>query len=436
MLATFRYPKDFDKIKERLPFGLEANPRAAEAAASIITAVQERGDEALLEYTAKFDGVELNANELRLPIESLQEAWEAQSPEFRKAVEFASKRIRDFHEAQLPTDICSEQPDGSVLKRVYRPLNRVGVYVPGGSAAYPSTAMMDIIPAQVAGVTEIVVATPPQREDGPQADSTLAVLHHLGIKEVYTVGGAQALAALALGTATISPVDKIVGPGNAFVNEAKRLLYGAVDIDSLAGPSEILVIADSTARAEYVAADLLSQAEHSPDAQALLLVVGDESMLQKITDEVKRQAELLPRVDIVGESLDRFGTAILVDSIDQAIEVANWKAPEHLEILTRDAAEVAERIKNAGAIFVGEYTPEAVCDYVAGPNHVLPTGGTARFFSGLNTASFMKGMNITQMSREGLKACAPHVQKLAQTEGLDAHARSAAIRFVDGNSGE
>jgi histidinol dehydrogenase len=294
--------------------------------------------------------------------------------------------------------------------------------------------MMDIIPAQVAGVAEIVVATPPQRADGPQAASTLGVLHHLDITEVYTVGGAQALAALALGTEAIAPVDKIVGPGNSFVNEAKRLLYGVVDIDSLAGPSEILVIADETTRPEYVAADLLSQAEHSPDAQSLLVVVGDESLLQKFTDEVTRQAELLPRVEIVKESLECFGTAVLVDSIEEAIAFTNWKAPEHLEILTREAADVAMRVKNSGAIFVGEYTPEAVCDYVAGPNHVLPTGGTARYFSGLNTASFMKGMNITQMSRDGLKACAPHVETLATTEGLDAHARSAMIRFQpDGN---
>jgi len=429
MLATFRFPQDLAQLEQRLGSGLDRNEKAAEAARAVIDAVRARGDAAVAELTERFDGVSMTPDRFRVEPAEMEAAWLAQAPEFREAIEFALARIDRYHRAQLPVDLALAEGDGTLLRRVWRPLQRVGVYVPGGSAAYPSTVLMNVVPALVAGVPEVVLTTPPARSGGPAAATILAVAHRLGMDEVYRLGGAQAVAALALGTQTIRRVDKIVGPGNAYVNEAKRLLYGAIDIDSLAGPSEVLVIADDSANPAYVAADLLAQAEHSPDAQAVLVVLGGEAVLGPIQAEVKRQTDIAPRAEIIRQSLARYGTAIHVQNADEAIAAANWKAPEHLEIQTRDADRMAEHARGAGAIFVGAHTPEAVCDYVAGPNHVLPTGGTARFFSGLSTYSFMRATSIARMSAEGLRTCAPHVRTLAQAEGLPAHAASVAVRF-------
>lgn len=429
MLKVLTHPHDMAEFRRRLPSGLDADPKVAESARSIVDDVRQRGDAALIDYTRKFDGIDLSSSSLRVPAAEMARAWASQSADFRDAIELGIERIGAFHRAQHPMGLDLTHADGARFRRLYLPLQRVGVYVPGGSAAYPSTVMMNVIPAQMAGVPQIVMTTPPARRAGPAASAILAVAHRLGVDEVYRVGGAQAIGALAYGTQTIGRVDKIVGPGNSYVNEAKRLVFGQVDIDSLAGPSEILVIADATSDPRYVAADLLSQAEHSPDAQAILVFVGTAQELEPYLAEVERQTQQAPRRSIIEQSLERYGTAVLVASDMAAAEVANEKAPEHLEILTREADALIPHIRTAGAVFVGPHTPEAVCDYLAGPNHVLPTGGTARFFSGLGTSSFLRAMNVTRMSAGALAKCAPHVMTLANTEGLPAHAAAIAVRM-------
>ena len=393
---------------------------------AIIQAIQTRGDTALLEFTERFDGVKLTPETLRVPPEVIEKLAAQVDADLIAAMREAIANIRTYHEHQLTHDWEIERNNGVRLGQRVSPLQIVGLYVPGGSAAYPSTVMMNAIPAQVAGVKRIVVVTPPAQFR--QNPVVAAVLKELGLFEVYTIGGAQAVAALAFGTATIPRVDKIVGPGNQYVAAAKKLVYGAVDIDSIAGPSEIVVVADDTARADFVAADLLSQAEHSEDA-ASILITSSESLAEAVGTELIKQTATLSRKAIIERSLADYGALIVVENIDAACALANRLAPEHVEVITADAEADAAKIHNAGAIFIGPYSPEPVGDYFAGTNHVLPTGGTARFSSALGVYDFLKKTSIVRYTREELLRTAASIERLALAEGFEAHARSATIRI-------
>ncbi len=393
---------------------------------AIIQAIQTRGDTALLEFTERFDSVKLTPETLRVPPEVIEELAAQVDADLIAAMREAITNIRIYHEHQLTKDWEIERNNGVRLGQRVRPLQIVGLYVPGGSAAYPSTVMMNAIPAQVAGVERIIVVTPPAQFR--QSPVVAAVLKELGLFEVYTIGGAQAVAALAFGTATIPRVDKIVGPGNQYVAAAKKLVYGAVDIDSIAGPSEIVVVADDTARADFVAADLLSQAEHSEDA-ASILITSSESLAEAVGTELIKQTATLSRKAIIERSLADYGALIVVENIDAACALANRLAPEHVEVITADAEADAAKIHNAGAIFIGAYSPEPVGDYFAGTNHVLPTGGTARFSSALGVYDFLKKTSIVRYTREELLRTAASIERLALAEGFEAHARSATIRY-------
>lgn len=395
-------------------------------AESIIQAIQTRGDAALLEFTERFDGVKLTTETLRVPREVIEELATQVDDELIAAMRAAIHNIRTYHQHQLTKDWEIERENGVRLGQRVSPLQIVGLYVPGGTAAYPSTVMMNAIPAQVAGVPRIVVVTPPgQFKQNPIIAATLK---ELGLFEVYTIGGAQAVAALACGTATIPRVDKIVGPGNQYVAAAKKLVYGAVDIDSIAGPSEIIVVADDTARPDFVAADLLSQAEHSEDA-ASILITPSETLALAVKEELARQTALLSRKAIIERSLADFGALIVVENIDAACALCSRLAPEHAEVITADSEADALKIHNAGAIFIGAYSPEPVGDYFAGTNHVLPTGGTARFSSALGVYDFLKKTSIVRYTEAELKRTAQMINLIARAEGLEAHARSAMMRI-------
>ena len=392
---------------------------------SIINDVRKRGDEALIDYTRRFDGVELQASELRISEETLRRSAAKVDREVIAALRVAIRNVRAFHERQVERSWEFSPMDGVRLGQRITPLERVGLYVPGGTAAYPSSIVMNVVPAQVANVERIVVATPPRTlADNPVV---AAALVELNVNEVYAVGGAQAIAALAFGTETIPRVDKITGPGNKYVAAAKKLLFGAVGIDAIAGPSEIVIIADETARAEFIATDLLAQAEHGEDASAILITTS-ESLAEDVSREVERQTETLPRRAIVASSLRDYGAIVLVNNLDDACSLVNELAPEHVEIVTDKDEAVAAKIKHAGAIFFGSYTPEAVGDYLAGPNHVLPTGRTARFSSALGVYDFVKRTSLLQYSSAAFDSVADRVAVLAECEGLQAHARSATIR--------
>lgn len=392
---------------------------------AIIQAIQTRGDAALLEFTERFDGVKLTPETLRVAPAIIEELAAQVDADLIAAMREAITNIRTYHEHQLTTDWEIERNNGVRLGQRVRPLQIVGLYVPGGSAAYPSTVMMNAIPAQVAGVERIVVVTPPAQFR--QNPVVAAVLKELGLFEVYTIGGAQAVAALAFGTATIPRVDKIVGPGNQYVAAAKKLVYGAVDIDSIAGPSEIVVVADDTARPDFVAADLLSQAEHSEDA-ASILITPSASLAEAVRAELIKQTATLSRKAIIERSLADYGALIVVENIDAACALVNRLAPEHVEVITAEAEADAAKIQHAGAIFIGPYSPEPVGDYFAGTNHVLPTGGTARFSSALGVYDFLKKTSIVRYTREELLRTAASIERLALAEGFEAHARSATIR--------
>jgi histidinol dehydrogenase len=395
-------------------------------AETILYEIQARGDAALLEFTERFDGVKLTPETLRVPREVIEELAAQVDDELIAAMRAAIHNIRTYHQHQLTRDWEIERENGVRLGQRVSPLQIVGLYVPGGTAAYPSTVMMNAIPAQVAGVERIIVVTPPgQFKQNPIIAATLK---ELGLFEVYTIGGAQAVAALACGTATIPRVDKIVGPGNQYVAAAKKLVYGAVDIDSIAGPSEIIVVADDTARPDFVAADLLSQAEHSEDA-ASILITPSETLALAVKEELARQTATLSRKAIIERSLADFGALIVVEDIDAACALCSRLAPEHAEVITADAEADALKIRNAGAIFIGAYSPEPVGDYFAGTNHVLPTGGTARFSSALGVYDFLKKTSIVRYTREELMRTAPAIERLALAEGFEAHARSATIRY-------
>ena len=395
--------------------------------AGILADVKTQGDAALFSYTKKFDKAEITADNIQVTQDEIREAYEQVDERLVEVIRKALVNIRDYHEKQRQYSWFDSKPDGTLLGQKVTPLARAGVYVPGGKAAYPSSVLMNVLPAKVAGVDEIVMATPPGR-DGKVTPTTLVAAHEAGVDVIYKVGGAQAIAALAYGTESIPKVDKIVGPGNIYVALAKKAVYGHVSIDAIAGPSEILVIADETANPRYVAADLLSQAEHDELASAIL-VTTSEDFARKVSEEADQFVEELSRKEIISRSLDNYGYILIVKNIEEAVLTANEIASEHLEIQTRNPYEVMMKIRNAGAIFIGEYASEPLGDYFAGPNHILPTNGTAKFFSPLSVDDFIKKSSIISYSREALLSVHEDTETFAKAEHLTAHANSIKVRF-------
>lgn len=397
------------------------------AVAEIIETVKKGGDEALFSYTEKFDHCKMDAAHIRVTREEIDEAYQKVDADFVEVMKKSAANIRAFHEKQLRNSWFDPKPDGTILGMKILPIAIAGVYVPGGKAAYPSSVLMNVLPAKVAGVERIIMTTPPG-VDGKVNPGTLVAAHIAGVDEIYKVGGAQAIAAMAFGTQSIPKVDKITGPGNIFVALAKKACFGYVSIDSIAGPSEILVIADETANPRYVAADLLSQAEHDELASAILITTS-KTLADQVSVEVDRFVANLSRREIIEKSLNNYGYILLVDSLDEAADTANEIASEHLEILTKDPFAMMTKIRNAGAIFLGEYSSEPLGDYFAGPNHVLPTNGTARFFSPLNVDDFLKKTSIISYSRPALEKIHQDIECFAENEGLTAHANSIRVRF-------
>lgn len=397
------------------------------AVAEIIETVKKGGDEALFSYTEKFDHCKMDAAHIRVTREEIDEAYQKVDADFVEVMKKSAANIRAFHEKQLRNSWFDPKPDGTILGMKILPIAIAGVYVPGGKAAYPSSVLMNVLPAKVAGVERIIMTTPPGA-DGKVNPGTLVAAHIAGVDEIYKVGGAQAIAAMAFGTQSIPKVDKITGPGNIFVALAKKACFGYVSIDSIAGPSEILVIADETANPRYVAADLLSQAEHDELASAILITTS-KTLADQVSVEVDRFVANLSRREIIEKSLNNYGYILLVDSLDEAADTANEIASEHLEILTKDPFAMMTKIRNAGAIFLGEYSSEPLGDYFAGPNHVLPTNGTARFFSPLNVDDFLKKTSIISYSRPALEKIHQDIECFAENEGLTAHANSIRVRF-------
>ena len=402
------------------------DPDVPRRVAEILAAVRDKGDRALLELTERFDHVALGPEDLPVRPAEMDAALAALDPAVVRALRYAAERIEAFHRACLPRSWSLEDARGSRLGQEVRALGRVGVYVPGGRAAYPSTVLMTAIPARVAGVAEIVLVSPPGR-DGALDRAVLAAARIAGVTEAYRVGGAQAIGALAYGTETIRRVDKIVGPGNIYVALAKQQVFGEVGIDMIAGPSEVLVVADAAADPAAAAADLLAQAEHDPMARSVLLTPSP-ALADGVAAEVARQLATLPRRDIARSALDAHGALVLTRSLEEAVDVANALAPEHLELLVDEPRALLARVRTAGAVFLGRFTPEVVGDYVAGPNHVLPTGGTARFSSALGTEAFVKRLSVIEYSPDGLAEATPHVLALSRVEGLDGHGRAATAR--------
>ena len=395
----------------------------------IVNNVKENGDKAIFEYTEKFDGVKIDASSIKVTEEEIKEAYQQVSDELLEIIRKALKNIESYHAMQRQQSWFHTTPQGTILGQKVTPLEKVGVYVPGGKAVYPSSVLMNIMPAKVAGVDRIIMTTPPGK-DGKVCATTLVAATEAGATEVYKVGGSQAIAALAYGTESIPKVDKIVGPGNIYVALAKKAVYGHVSIDSIAGPSEILVIADETANPKYVAADLLSQAEHDELASAILITTSQE-LAEKVSEEVDKFTAQLSRKEIIQKSLDNYGYILVADNMEDAISAANDIASEHLEIQTKDPYNVMTKIRNAGAIFIGEYSSEPLGDYFAGPNHVLPTNGTAKFFSPLSVDDFIKKSSIISYSREALEEVYQDIIKFAEAEQLTAHANSIKVRFED-----
>ena len=396
---------------------------------AIIKNVRDNGDKAVFDYTAQFDKAEINAENILVTEEEIKEAYEEVDDELIKVIRKAIKNIRDFHEKQIQKSWFETREDGVMLGQKVTPMETCGVYVPGGKAVYPSSVLMNIVPAHVAGVKNIIMTTPPGK-DGKVNPSTLVAANEAGADEIYKVGGAQAIGALAYGTESIPKVDKIVGPGNIFVALAKKAVYGYVSIDSIAGPSEILVLADETANPRYIAADLLSQAEHDEMASAILITTNEE-FADKVDAEVKGFVEKLSRKAIIEKSLENFGYILIAEDMDEAIEAANEIASEHMEIVTKNPFEDMMKVRNAGAIFIGEHSSEPLGDYFAGPNHVLPTNGTAKFFSALSVDDFIKKSSIVYYSREALRKIHKDIIQFATSEQLTAHANSIAVRFEE-----
>ena len=393
----------------------------------IISDIRNNGDKALFEYTEKFDKCVIDASSIRITKEEIEEAYKALDPEFVEVMKKSAENIRAFHEKQKRNTWIDTKEDGSILGQRILPIEISGVYVPGGKAAYPSSVLMNVVPAKVAGVERIVMCTPPGK-DGKVNPGTLVAADIAGVTEAYKVGGAQAIAAMAFGTESVPKVDKITGPGNIFVALAKKACFGHVSIDSIAGPSEILVLADETANARYVAADLLSQAEHDEMASAILITTSQE-LADNVSKEIDGFLQTLSRADIIKKSLDNYGYIFVAENMEDAIEAANAVASEHLEIITANPYETMTKIRNAGAIFLGDYSSEPLGDYYAGPNHILPTNRTARFFSPLSVDDFVKKTSIISYSRAALEKVHTDIELFAKQEGLTAHANSIAVRF-------
>lgn len=393
----------------------------------IIEQVREKGDEALFSFTEKFDGCVLTGETVRVTEAEIREAYDKVEPDLVEVMKKSATNIRRFHEKQMHNSWFLPQENGTILGQKITPVAISGVYVPGGKAAYPSSVLMNVLPAKVAGVSRIIMTTPPGA-DGKVNPGTLVAADIAGVDEVYKAGGAQAIAAMAFGTESIPRVDKITGPGNIFVALAKKACFGYVSIDSIAGPSEILVLADETANPRYIAADLLSQAEHDEMASAILITTS-HSLAKQVSEETDKFMDILPRREIIEKSLENYGYILVARNMDEAVEAANEIASEHLEILTANPYEIMTRIRNAGAIFLGEYSSEPLGDYYAGPNHILPTNGTARFFSPLNVDDFLKKTSIISYSKDALSAVHKEIELFAEKEGLTAHANSIKVRF-------
>lgn len=412
-----------EKLLKRSPTNYDSYEKDVKA---IINNVKENGDKALFNYTLQFDKANINADNIVVTTEELEEAYKEVDPKLIEVIRKSLARIKAFHEKQLQNS-WFDYSDGIILGQKVTPIEKAGVYVPGGKAVYPSSVLMNVIPAKVAGVNHIYMTTPPSF-DGKVCASTLVAAHEAGVDTIYKVGGAQAIAALAFGTESVTKVDKIVGPGNIYVALAKKSVFGHVSIDSIAGPSEILVLADDTANPRFVAADLLSQAEHDELASAILITTS-RALAEDVSKEIDGFLEKLSRRDIISKSLDNFGYIFVADSMDMAIDAVNEIASEHLELVVKDPFETMTKIKNAGAIFLGEYSSEPLGDYFAGPNHVLPTNGTAKFFSALSVDDFIKKSSVISYSREALLDVHKDIEAFAECEGLTAHANSIKVRF-------
>ncbi len=398
----------------------------------ILENVRINKDKALFEYTEKFDGAVINSENIKVTDEEIKEAYTKVDQKLVNIIRKSLANIKEYHQKQISYSWFDSKPDGTILGQKVTPLSRVGVYVPGGKAAYPSSVLMNIVPAKVAGVDKVIMVTPPDK-NGKVYPMTLVAANEAGVDEVYKAGGAQAIAALAYGTESIKKVDKIAGPGNIYVALAKKAVYGHVSIDSIAGPSEILVIADETANPRYVAADLLSQAEHDEMASAILITTSDE-LAKKVSDETDKFIDKLSRAEIIKKSLNSYGYILVAKNMQEAVDTANEIASEHLEIVTKNPFDIMTKIKNAGAIFIGEYSSEPLGDYFAGPNHVLPTNGTAKFFSPLSVDDFIKKSSIISYSREALEHIHTDIEDFAKSEQLTAHANSIAVRFEEKNT--
>lgn len=418
-----------DLLQKLLKRNPDQYPEQEARVKEIIEDVRARGDEALFYYTEKFDGVKLNKDNILVSEEEYREAYELTDDKLVEVIRRAKANIEEFHRKQRANSWVDLERPGIMLGQRITPLARVGVYVPGGKAAYPSSVLMNVLPAKIAGVGEIVMLTPPGA-DGRVYEGTLVAARETGVDKVYKAGGAQAIAALAFGTESIRKADKVVGPGNIYVALAKKAVYGHVSIDSIAGPSEILVLADDSANARYVAADMLSQAEHDELASAILITTSAE-LADRVETEINKFLLTLPRREVIEKSLENYGYILVADSMSDAVDAANDIASEHLEIMTKDPYETMGHIKNAGAIFLGPYSSEPLGDYFAGPNHILPTNGTAKFFSALCVEDFTKKSSIISYSREALEKVHNDVEAFAAAEGLSAHANSVAVRFED-----
>ncbi|MGE5403812.1 MAG: histidinol dehydrogenase [Candidatus Saccharibacteria bacterium] len=421
-----RFEGNTEEFKSFINQAMIDMEKAVKTVEDIRDLILGKGDHGIVELGAKFDGANLSADSLKVTWAEIEEAYEKVDEGYLEALAEAIANIEDFHYKQLSTSWMEPDDFGNIVGQVHRPLERVGIYVPGGTAAYPSSVLMNAIPAQVAGVREIAMVTPPAA-DGTLNPYTLVAAAELGIEEIYKVGGAQAIFALAYGTKSIPKVDKITGPGNMWVTLAKRMVYGQVDIDMLAGPSEILIVADENADPAYIAADMMSQAEHDVKARSFVVTTSRE-LVDKVEKELEAQIQTLSRQSIISEALDNYGAFIIVDNLVDAFAVANEVAPEHLEVIVEEPFSWLSYIQHAGAIFLGQYTPEPVGDYMAGPNHILPTGGTARFYSPVTVDTFMKKSSLIYYSKNGFAQYRDSIIKLAEVEGLTAHANSIKVR--------
>lgn len=431
MLKELIYKGNYEELENKLHTRkTEISEEVNKAVSEIINNVRENGDDALKEYFAKFDGFHVSRkDDFIVSKQEIMDAITNVGPEFMKILERTKDQITEYHKNQIEKSWTMYKDNGVVMGQLVRPIATVALYVPGGTATYPSTVMMNAVPAKLAGVEDLYIITP-VKKDGKVSDVILAAAYVAGITKIYKCGGAQGVAAAAYGTDTITKADKIVGPGNIFVATAKKLCYGVVDIDMIAGPSEILIVADENANPKYIAADLMSQAEHDKLASAILITTSKE-LVKNVDKELVRQVEDLPRKDIIKSSLDNYGGAVIVDSIKEGINLSNKIAPEHLEVLVDNPLEQLPNIKNAGSIFLGEYTPEPLGDYMSGTNHVLPTGGTAKFYSALGVYDFVKHSAFSYYPQAVLGTFKDDIMKFAHLEGLDAHANSIKVRFED-----